>query len=215
MNTLPEAILMHAHTLPEGGLLSPREFLHIGSRAAVDQAFSRLAKDGKLLRVARGTYVSPVTSRSGTRPPAAEKVVKALAELSGETVAPYGASAAILLGLTAKGPPAEVYLTSGRTRTLRLGRAEVLVKHAPNWMLALGSSPAGAAIRALAWMGPSQASRALAALRQQLPEPEWQALASSRAILPPWMAQAIGKESLRKISAGTAGHHRSLASSSS
>jgi len=69
LNTLPESIQTHAQSLPEGGVLSPKEFLHLGSRVAVDQAFSRLVKAGKLLRVARGTYVAPVSNRFGTRPP--------------------------------------------------------------------------------------------------------------------------------------------------
>jgi hypothetical protein len=60
-------------------VLSPKEFLHLESRAAVDQVFTRLVEAGKLLRVARGTYVAPVSSRFGTRPPAPEKVIKALA----------------------------------------------------------------------------------------------------------------------------------------
>lgn len=194
MNTLPEAILLHSRSLPEGGVLSPKEFLHLGSRAAVDQAFSRLSKAGKLIRVARGTYVAPVSSRFGSRAPASEKVVKAMAELSGETIAPHGASAANALGLTQQVPTREVYLTSGRTRKLKLGRSELLVKHAPRWMLALGNGPAGAAIRALAWMGPTHASGSLAALHRTLPETEWQTLTSARAILPSWMAQAIGQE---------------------
>ena len=67
-NTLPESIVSHARSLPEGGVLSPKEFLHLGSRVAVDQAFSRLVKAGKLLRVVRGTYVAPVSGRFGTRP---------------------------------------------------------------------------------------------------------------------------------------------------
>jgi hypothetical protein len=33
MNTLPETILQRARSLPEGGVLSPKEFLHQGSRA--------------------------------------------------------------------------------------------------------------------------------------------------------------------------------------
>ena len=48
MSTIPRSILSHAESLPEGGLMSPKEFLHLGSRAAVDQAFSRLTKEGKL-----------------------------------------------------------------------------------------------------------------------------------------------------------------------
>jgi hypothetical protein len=197
MNTLPETILLHAQSLPEGGVLSPREFLHLGSRVAVDQAFSRLSKAGKLLRVARGTYVAPVSSRFGSRAPTPEKVVKAIAEQSGETVAPHGASAANALGLTQQVPTREVYLTSGRTRKLKFGRSELLVKHAPRWMLALGNGPAGAAVRALAWMGPKHASRSLAALHRTLPKTEWQTLMSARAILPSWLAQAIGQEAAR------------------
>jgi hypothetical protein len=58
-------------------VLSPKEFQHLGSRVAVDQAFSRLSRAGKLLRVTRGTVV-PVSSRFGSRAPAPEKVVKAM-----------------------------------------------------------------------------------------------------------------------------------------
>lgn len=197
MNTLPETILRQARSLPEGGVLSPKEFLHLGGRSAVDQAFSRLAKAGKLLRVARGAYAAPISSRFGSRAPAPEKVVKALAEQSGEIVVPHGASAANALGLTQQVPIREVYLTSGRTRKLKLGRSEVLVKHAPRWMLALGTRPAGAAVRALAWIGPTHADESLASLRRTLPRSEWKALTSVRATLPGWMAQAIGKEAAR------------------
>ncbi|NDZ17092.1 hypothetical protein C7T35_32200 [Variovorax sp. WS11] len=197
MTTLPESILLHAQSLSEGGVLSPKEFLHLGSRAAVDQALSRLTKEGKLLRVARGTYVTPVSSRFGTRPPAPEKVVQALAAQRGEVVTPHGANAANALGLTQQVPIREVYLTSGRTRKLKLGRSEVMVKHAPRWMLALGSGPAGAAVRALAWMGPAHVGESLAALRRTLPPSDWRTLTSARAALPSWMARAIGEEALR------------------
>ncbi len=197
MTTLPETILQQALSLPEGGVLSPKEFLHLGSRAAVDQAFSRLTKADKLLRVERGAYAAPVSSRFGTRAPAPEKVVMSLAEQTGETVVPHGASAANALGLTQQVPIREVYLTSGRTRTLTLGRSEVQVKHAPRWMLALGTRPAGAAIRALAWLGPTHVSQALRELHKILSHTEWQALASARAALPSWMAKAISQETAR------------------
>lgn len=197
MTTLPGSILLHAQSLPEGGVLSPKEFLHLGGRAAVDQALSRLTKEGKLLRVSRGTYVAPVSSRFGTRAPAPEKVVEALAAQSGEVVTPHGASAANALGLTQQVPIREVYLTSGRTRKLKLGRSEVMVKHVPRWMLALGTGPAGAAVRALAWMGPTHIGESLATLHRTLPASEWRALASARAALPSWMARAIGEEAVR------------------
>ena len=163
--------------------------------ARVEPAQNRCTA-GKLLRVGRGAYVSPVSSRFGTRAPAPEKVVESLAAQSGEIVVPHGAAAANALGLTQQVPIREVYVTSGRTRKLKLGRSEVLVKHVPRWMLALGTGPAGAAVRALAWMGPEHVGKSLVTLRRTLPSSEWSALASSRAALPSWMARAIGREAI-------------------
>ena len=128
---------------------------------------------------------------------APEKVVESLAARSGETVVPHGAAAANALGLTQQVPIREVYVTSGRTQKLKLGRSEVLVRHAPRWMLALGSGPAGAAVRALASMGPTHVRESLAALHLTLPSAEWRVLASTRAALPSWMARAIGEEAVR------------------
>jgi hypothetical protein len=77
---------LKAQSLPEGGLLWPKEFLHLGSRAAIDQVLSRLAREGKLLRVGRGAYSSPVQGRFGIRPPSTESVMEALETSSGELV---------------------------------------------------------------------------------------------------------------------------------
>ncbi|VVD99952.1 hypothetical protein PCO31110_02092 [Pandoraea communis] len=197
MTKLPETIRLHASSLSEGGVLSPKEFLHLGSRAAIDQAFSRLTKSGELLRVARGVYVSPIPGRFGTRPPAPEKVVRAFAEKSGEVVVSHGANSANALGLTQQVPTREVFLSSGRNRKLRLGRSVVAIKHAPQWMLALGSGTAGDAVRALAWMGQAHVTKSLSALHKRLSADDWNTLTSARAALPSWMAKAIGQESLR------------------
>lgn len=194
MKTLPETILERSKQLAEGAMLAPKEFLHLGTRAAVDQAFSRLAKAGKLLRVARGLYAAPVTSRFGRRAPATEKVVNALAAKTYETLTGNGARAANALGLTQQVPVKEIFLTSGRSRTLQLGNAQIQLNHAPRWMLALGATPAGEAVRALAWMGEEHARAATETLRERLPASEWEVLNTVRAQLPSWMARAIGKE---------------------
>lgn len=194
MNSLPETILKTAKSLSEGGVLSPKEFLHLGSRAAVDQAFSRLTKAGKLMRIQRGTYVTPVESRFGSRAPTPEKVVRAMAHRQGETVVPHGAMAANALGLTQQVPFKEAYFTSGRSRKLRFGKYEIAVKHVPSWMLALGEGQAGAAVRALSWLGKAHAQESVSQLHSRLAAEEWNALNEARSVLPSWMAQAIGAE---------------------
>ena len=43
----------------EGALFSPRDFLDLGGRAAVDKALSRLAQAGCIRRIGRGLYDVP------------------------------------------------------------------------------------------------------------------------------------------------------------
>lgn|SRR3990167_4345409 len=193
MQRLTEEILEHSRTVPEGALLTAKGLLHLGQRAAVDQALSRLARRGKLLRAGRGLYVRPVESRFGARAPTTEKVVAGLAELRGETVASHGAAAANALGLTSQVPVRSVYLTSGPSRTLRLGRQSVEMRHAPAWQLVLAGRPAGEILRALAWLGPSKAEGALVALRRTLPASDLQALAKAAPLLPSWLAQQVSQ----------------------
>lgn len=168
MRTLPEAILECSKELAEGQLLEPKEFLHVANRAAVDKAFSRLAKSGQLLRIARGLYVAPITSRFGVRPPAAHLVISDLAYKRSETIARNGAWAANALGLTTQMPVQEKFVGSGRSRTLQLGKRRITVEHAPSWQLVFGTTPTGDAIRALAWMGQAHAAEATTKLRKRL-----------------------------------------------
>lgn len=193
MSQLAQAILSQAQSLPEGGLLSPKEFLHIGSRAAIDQTLSRLAREGKLFRVGRGAYALPVQGRFGVRSPSIEAVIEAIESTSGEIVVASGAAEANALGLTTQVPTREVYLTSGPSRRLNLGNREIELKHGNRWQMLLGKRPAGKAIRALIWLGPEQGSMVMEVLRSKLPSQEWDAIRQARAGLPSWMAKAISE----------------------
>ena len=168
--------------------------MHLGSRAAIDQTLSRLSRTGPLLRVGRAAYALPVTGRFGARPPSTESVVEAIEARTDETVVASGAAEANALGLTAQVPAREIFLTSGRSRRIRLGQREIELKHAAHWQLALGKRPAGQAVRSLAWLGPEQAMEALKQLQEVLTSEEWQALCQIRTSLPSWMARALASE---------------------
>lgn len=191
MQTLTKQVLEHAAGLPEGTPLVSKELLHLGNRAAVDQALSRLARRGKLLRAGRGIYVQPVESRYGARAPSAVKMVEGLATQRGETIVSHGAAAANALGLTAQVPMRAVYLTSGRSRRLKLGAQTVEFRHAPTWQLILPGRVAGDVVRALAWLGPGKAGEAIGTLRSKLPPTELEEIAAARGRLPTWMAQEV------------------------
>jgi hypothetical protein len=191
MSHFAENILSAAKAMPEGGLLSPKGFLHLGSRAAIYKALSRLVQEGKLMRVSRGTYITLQQGRFGKRPPSIEAVIRAIEVQSGETVVPSGAAEANALGLTTQLPAREVFLTSGPSRKLQLGSRYVELKQGNRWQMLLGKRPAGKAIRAVLWLGPEAAPAALKQLWNKLPESEWEAMRSARSVLPRWLAKAV------------------------
>ena len=194
MSYLTESIVSAVKALPEGGMVSPKQFLHLASRAAVDQALARLAREGKLLRIGRGSYAVSLEGRFGPRPPSTEAIIAAIEAGSGEIVVASGAAEANALGLTTQMPIREVFLTSGPSRVLHLGKRAVELKHGSRWKLVLGKRPAGMAIRALAWLGPDRASSAVGALQRQLPDEEWQAILAVRSALPSWMARMVSED---------------------
>ncbi|MEQ1954899.1 DUF6088 family protein [Mesorhizobium yinganensis] len=193
MQRLTEQILAHAKGLPEGTPVAAKSVLHLGNRAAVDQALLRLCRAGQLLRAGRGVYLLSVTIRFGARAPSVELAVEAIAAQRGEVIVSSGAAAANRLGLTTQVPARSVYLTSGRSRKMRLGKQIVELRHAPRWQLALAQRPVGEPIRALAWLGPDGAETALQSLKRKLAPAAFNELVAAAPQLPTWLARSVGK----------------------
>ena len=189
----------HAEALSEATPLCPAALLHLGNRAAVDQALLRLARTDKLMRICQGVYMRPVETRFGQCAPRIGKALEALSAMRGETIVPYGGSAANRPGLTTQNPVREVYLTSGPNRRLRFGGITVELRHAPHWQLATPHRKAGDVIRALAWLGPEEVEDSLEAVVPELSPDELDEFATARAVMPIWMAEALrGGRRLRR-----------------
>ena len=191
VSSIPEQIMRRAEKMPEGALLCPRAFLDLGKRAAIDQAFSRLAHGGRLMRVCQGVYVLPIKTRFGSRPPSLPKVIESWSELFNETIVPSGGAAANNLGLTTQVPVRPVYLTSGADRELVFGQIKVTLRNAPRLQLAAPGRPAGDAVRALSWLGPEEIQDGLEEIDRRLSEQDMNELARIRSIMPSWMAEPL------------------------
>ena len=191
MASLPKRIMEHAEALPEAAPICPGTLLHMGNRLAVDQALSRLARRGRLLRVCRGVYMRPIETRFGVHAPSVEKAIAALSALWGETIVGCGGAAANVLGLTRQVPVRSIYLTSGPARTLRLFAQIIQLRHAPRWQLVAPGRPAGLAVRALSWLGRHEIEEGLEVIKRTLSETDLAELAAARAILPSWIAEPV------------------------
>ena len=188
MKSLPERIMEHAEAMPEATPIYPTALLHLGQRAAVGQALSRLARSGRLMRICQGVYMRPIQTRFGLRAPSLEKALGALSALWGETIVPNGGDAANCLGLTTQNVVRSVYLTSGPNRLLHFGKHPVELRHAPRWQLASPHRTAGVVIRAIAWLGPDEIEESLDAVLPTLSGEDLNELAAARAVMPTWMA---------------------------
>lgn len=192
MNT-SKLIQQKVKQLPTGRPVTFTTFASCGSRAAVDQALSRLVKAGKLSRPARGIYMRPKkNSFIGDVPPEAIEVAKVLAEEFGDVVQIQGAEAARRLGFSTQVPVRHIFYTTGPNRHFHLGEMEVTLKHVSPRKLAMSERLAGVALTALWYLGKKQVTwETIEHLRSQLPEEEFDTLRQATHIMPAWMRAAF------------------------
>lgn len=163
----------------------------MGNRTAVDQALSRLARSGELMRIFQGVYLRPIKTRFGIRAPRLEAVLASLSDLWGEIIVPSGGAAANFLGLTPQNPIRPVYFTSGPNRELRFGKLIVELRHASRSQLTAPHTKAGDIIRALLWLGPEEVEDHLEKLWLTLSRKDLDELATARSTMPSWMAESV------------------------
>ncbi len=153
---------------------TPKDFLDVGSREAIDQALSRLVKAGRLRRVGHGLYDKPRISSVLNRPAPAEldAAIAALARRDGVRIMPDGLVAANQLGLTNAVPAQVSYVTDGHSRTLEIDGRTVRFRHAGPRVMQWAGRPAAPVVQALRWLGPRAAAdgRVVATLRSRLPD---------------------------------------------
>lgn len=193
--TYAEHIRQRIQELPIGEPFTPTAFLECGTRAAVDQALSRMVKAGAITRVTRGLFVRPEMNRFvGKVMPSPIKVAEAIAKTTGSIVQVHGAEAARQFDLTTQVPTQPVFSTSGPSKRIRVGKMEIRLQHVSQRKLALAGRPAGLALAALWYMGKNEMTPSLIwKIQQKLSVTEFEALKSVTSSMPSWMSDALFK----------------------
>jgi hypothetical protein len=104
------AVRRRVEQLPDRGFLDVRDLP--GSPRAVESALSRMAAEGRLVRVRRGIYWKPPPARFGRR--ARPRPLDAALQVAGRGAGPAGVSAARVFGLTTQVPAEERVGVPGR-----------------------------------------------------------------------------------------------------
>lgn len=172
-----------------GWVFTPRDFLDLGSRVAVDHALSKLYFQKKIRRLTRGIYDYPKEHPIiGILSPDPYKIAKAVAKRKNIKLQVSGAYSANLLGLTEQVPAKIVFLTDGDSSTIKVGNTEIQLRRTrPSGFIGAGSL-SGTIIQALKYLGKDHiTSDIIKKIQKQINEKDKIELKDYQLDLPGWM----------------------------
>jgi predicted transcriptional regulator of viral defense system len=176
-----------------GSAFSARDFLKLGTHAAVRKALERLTKNGELRRIRRGFYdrprPHPVLGQTATDP---MELVRSVMKTTGAQWQVSGAYAANQLHLTEQVPAKIGILTNGVPRKISLGKLTLDFRRAaPRNLLGAGKT-SGLVFQALRYLGKDQVSPEIVArLQRQLDPTTKQDLAKVAPQMPAWLRPVV------------------------
>ncbi len=133
MESIDDKIIKHVSKLGRGSIVFPSNFVSFGESKSVLKALERLATKGTLIRVARGVYCYPKEDNVlglGVVYPSYDEIAQSIAKRDKARIAPAGAYAMNVLGLTTQVPMNLVFLTDGSPRSIELfNRHKITFKH--------------------------------------------------------------------------------------
>ena len=147
-----QKVLARLNRIQRGAPFPITNFYELGSEASIQKAFSRLVKEGVVVRVSKGFYVRPkplpsLPSISTTT--SANKVARAWAKKHGYKLVSQGLESAYRLGFQTQAPMKAVYWSDGPSRRFEVGNEVVEVKHRSPIQLRWDGKPEGTLLRGL------------------------------------------------------------------
>lgn len=112
-----------------GQIFSPSYFKELGSSTAIRKALSRLVEKGHVERMGQGIYVIPKNDKVfGKVLPSMEQLAEALAKKDHVKIKPSGQYALNKVGLSTQVPMRLVFLTSGNSKRIQIGKNAIIFK---------------------------------------------------------------------------------------
>jgi Family of unknown function (DUF6088) len=195
MATLADTVIKRIRAKGRGFVFTPKDFLDLGGRAAVDQTLSRLAHRDLIRRLTRGIYDYPkISPKLGPLSPSPQALAKTLADRTNSKLQLTGAHAANALGLTTQVPAHVVYLTSGKSTRFRLGNQTIELRHASPRSMAGAGTPIGTIIQALRYVGVDNIDkRTVDKLKRTLSANDKRALKKDIDTVPDWLRPVVAE----------------------
>ncbi len=195
MTNITRNIVARITANQKGWVFTPKDFLDIGTRAAVDKVMSRLSKNGSIRKIARGIYDSPkIAPHIGLLSPNIDDLAKIIANKTGDRIFYSGAMATNLLGLSSQLPMKTVYSTTGKSCIKKVGNQSIVFKHTRIPIFDHLALQANLALQSMAYLGKSALDNdMICQYSQKLSDKDKIDISKVSPHLPAWMSDAIHK----------------------
>jgi len=199
MKSIDDKIVSMIYGHGRGFVFTPKLFSSLGDPRVVGTALTRLSRKGTIRRLARGLYDYPRKHPDlGLFSPSIDDVANALKGRDATRLQPSGAYAANLLGLSSQVPMKVVFLTDGPSKSIKLGKMEIVLKRTTPRNMATAGRISGIVIQALKHLGQKNVDESVSQLLQQrLSDADKKHLAKDLQYAPAWIARVM-----RTITAG-------------
>ena len=116
------------------------DYADLGAAETIRKILHEATISGVLEKAGHGIYIKPKISRFGKVPVPLEKIAREIADRDKCEIRPTGSTAANLIGLSTQVPMNLSYITTGSTRTIKIGDRKISFRHAsPKKFAAKGS----------------------------------------------------------------------------
>ncbi len=188
--------------LQTGEPFSTRAVLFCGTRAAVDQALSRLVKKGIIRRLLPGIFMR---NDPGVPSPPLAEIAKLKIESFGRKIFKASANAAIQIGIVAGAIDDTKYATDGHSTSFHYNGIRITVQGMAQRKLIHGDDNVGLVIRGLWYLGKSMVTEAVFNKAvSSLFRKDKERLRSSISLLPWWISDFLTQKRVawqdRKVS---------------
>jgi hypothetical protein len=191
-NQIKNAILKNR----KGKVFFSSNFFKYGTDIAIRHAFSRLCKEGILIRLSAGIYLYPeIDKEIGVIYPSIEKIAKEIAKQEKARIIPTGVYALNALRLSTQIPMRVVFLTDGTPRIINIeGEASIKFKKTAPKYLSFKSKLMSLIVFALREIGENKATdEQLEKIKNLLQNEKKEIITNDLALAPAWVKNTISK----------------------
>ena len=180
----------------KGKIIFSSNFFQYGTDVAIRHTFSRLCKEGILIRLSAGIYLYPeIDKEIGVIYPSIEKIAKEIAKQEKARIIPTGVYALNALGLSTQIPMRVVFLTDSTPRMINIeGEASIKFKKTTPKYLSFKSKLVSLIVFALREIGENKATDEQLEKIKNLPQNEQKEIITNDLTLAPmWVKNTISK----------------------